>query len=199
MKKLISILFSMVIVFSALFAGCSQNEVEAGADTTVTETASRSTTAVTASVTETKASTTEPETSASTSATTAKQTTAKAATKAAAKTTAAKAPAKTTTRASVKTTAKATTRATTKAPTTTTTTSAHCTNNNNHSVACGNMGRWFNSKSDVRPYADSVMMDWGNKKDRGEITRDEYIKNCPQGYECWSCGYCGKWTGNLTY
>lgn len=75
----------------------------------------------------------------------------------------------------------------------------HCTNNNNHGPSCGNMGRWFNSKADVRLYVNSVMKEWSDKKDRGEITREEYIKNCPQGYECWSCGYCGKWTGNFTY
>lgn len=30
-----------------------------------------------------------------------------------------------------------------------------------------------------------------------KIADDEYFANCPQGYECWSCGYCGKWTGNF--
>ena len=34
-------------------------------------------------------------------------------------------------------------------------------------------------------------------EDIGEISDDEYFANCPQGYECWSCGYCGKWTGNF--
>ena len=32
-----------------------------------------------------------------------------------------------------------------------------------------------------------------------EITYDEYYKNVPSGYECWSCSYCGKWTGNLKH
>ena len=26
-----------------------------------------------------------------------------------------------------------------------------------------------------------------------EISNEEYYKNCPYGYECWSCSYCGKW------
>ena len=28
---------------------------------------------------------------------------------------------------------------------------------------------------------------------------DEYYKNCPTGYEIWSCMYCSKWTINLYY
>ena len=74
---------------------------------------------------------------------------------------------------------------------------SQCSNNNNHSMKCGNMGRWFDSKSDVKAYVDSVMKSWADKWESGEISDDEYFSNCPQGYECWSCGYCGKWTGNF--
>ncbi len=74
---------------------------------------------------------------------------------------------------------------------------SRCSNNNNHSMKCGNMGRWFDSKSDVKAYVDSVMKSWADKWESGEISDDEYFSNCPQGYECWSCGYCGKWTGNF--
>lgn len=74
---------------------------------------------------------------------------------------------------------------------------SRCSNNNNHSMKCGNMGRWFDSKSDVNAYVDSVMKSWADKWESGEISDDEYFSNCPQGYECWSCGYCGKWTGNF--
>lgn len=74
---------------------------------------------------------------------------------------------------------------------------SQCSNNNNHSMKCGNMGRWFDSKSDVKAYVDSVMKSWTDKWESGEISDDEYFANCPQGYECWSCGYCGKWTGNF--
>lgn len=74
---------------------------------------------------------------------------------------------------------------------------SQCSNNNNHSMKCGNMGRWFDSKSDVKAYVDSVMKSWADKWESGEISDDEYFANCPQGYECWSCGYCGKWTGNF--
>ena len=51
--------------------------------------------------------------------------------------------------------------------------------------------------SDVKAYVDSVMKSWADKWESGEISDDEYFANCPQGYECWSCGYCGKWTGNF--
>lgn len=93
----------------------------------------------------------------------------------------------------VTTTSKITT--TSKQPTTQK--ASQCSNNNNHLMKCGNMGRWFDSKSDVKAYVDSVMKSWAYKWESGEISDDEYFSNCPQGYECWSCGYCGKWTGNF--
>ena len=93
----------------------------------------------------------------------------------------------------VTTTSKITT--TSKQPTTKK--ASQCSNNNNHSMKCGNMGRWFDSKSDVKAYVDSVMKSWADKWESGEISDNEYFANCPQGYECWSCGYCGKWTGNF--
>lgn len=93
----------------------------------------------------------------------------------------------------VTTTSKITT--TSKQPTTKK--ASQCSNNNNHSMKCGNMGKWFDSKSDVKAYVDSVMKSWADKWESGEISDDEYFANCPQGYECWSCGYCGKWTGNF--
>ena len=61
---------------------------------------------------------------------------------------------------------------------------SRCSNNNNHSMKCGNMGRWFDSKSDVKAYVDSVMKSWADKWESGEISDDEYFSNCPQGYEC---------------
>ena len=80
-----------------------------------------------------------------------------------------------------------------------TTTQAHCTNNNNHSIKCGNMGRWFNSRSELVAYYNSEVSKWNKKIDNEEITYDEYYKNVPSGYESWSCSYCGKWTGNLKH
>ena len=86
---------------------------------------------------------------------------------------------------------------TNKAPTTTQ--AKHCTNNNNHSVSCGNMGRWFNSKNEVDNYWVSICDDLGNKYENGQITWEEYAKKCPYGYETYPCNYCGKWTGNFRY
>ena len=90
-----------------------------------------------------------------------------------------------------------TTKPTTTSKQPTTQKASQCSNNNNHSMKCGNMGRWFDSKSDVKAYVDSVMKSWADKGESGELSDDEYFANCPQGYECWSCGYCGKWTGNF--
>ena len=92
-----------------------------------------------------------------------------------------------------------TTKSSTPISTATTTTQAHCTNNNNHSIKCGNMGRWFNSRSELVAYYNSEVSKWNKKIDNEEITYDEYYKNVPSGYECWSCSYCGKWTGNLKH
>ena len=75
----------------------------------------------------------------------------------------------------------------------------HCTNNNNHSVSCGNMGKWFNTKDEIEEYRNNISNKYCQQYENGEITWDEYMKKSPYGYECWSCGYCGKWTGNLFY
>ena len=76
---------------------------------------------------------------------------------------------------------------------------SHCTNNNNHSIKCGNMGKWFNSKDEVDAYWDKVDISYFEQYQNGIITFEEYHKKSPYGYECWSCSYCGKWTGNFKY
>ncbi|MBQ6380241.1 MAG: hypothetical protein IJJ41_01385 [Clostridia bacterium] len=90
---------------------------------------------------------------------------------------------------------------TTKAPTTKpqTTKPKTCTNNYNHSLSCGNMGRWFSSRSEVRAYVNAEMNKWNSLFESGTIGENEYFRNCPSGYECWSCSNCGRWTGNFTY
>ena len=75
----------------------------------------------------------------------------------------------------------------------------HCTNNNNHSVSCGNMGKWFNSRDEVEKYWEDVDNSHYKQWQEGKITVEEYYKISPYGYECWSCSYCGKWTGNFKY
>ena len=75
----------------------------------------------------------------------------------------------------------------------------HCTNNNNHSMSCGNMGKWFNSRDEVDDYWVQIDNDYYKQLLNGTITFEEYNKKSPYGYECWSCSYCGKWTGNFKY
>ena len=75
----------------------------------------------------------------------------------------------------------------------------HCTNNNDHSISCGNMGKWFNNKDEVRAYWDEVDIGYFQQYQNGTITFKEYGEKSPCGYECWSCSYCGKWTGNFKY
>ncbi len=79
-----------------------------------------------------------------------------------------------------------------------TTTTSSCANGN-HSMPTGNSGKWFNSRSEAISYNDTVCEKWNNKIDNNEISYNEYIKNCPSGYECWSCSRCGKWTINFKY
>lgn len=74
-----------------------------------------------------------------------------------------------------------------------------CTNNNNHSTSCGNVGKWFSTKNECNTYFYKSCEKWNSRLDNNEISYEEYTKNCPQGYECWSCAYCGRWTENLTY
>ena len=75
----------------------------------------------------------------------------------------------------------------------------HCTNNNNHSIKCGNIGRWFNSRSDIETYWKNQCNALAEKWDKGKISDSEYYSKSPYGYECWSCSYCNKWTGNYKY
>ena len=80
-----------------------------------------------------------------------------------------------------------------------TTTQKYCTNNNNHSMSCGNMEKWFNNKNEIEQYLKEIDNNYSRKYENGEITYKEYVTKVPYGYECWSCGYCGKWTGNFFY
>ena len=75
----------------------------------------------------------------------------------------------------------------------------HCTNNCNHSIKCGNMERWFNSRDEVDNYWVQVDNNYAKQYLDGTITFKEYGEKSPCGYECWSCSYCGKWTGNFKY
>ena len=75
----------------------------------------------------------------------------------------------------------------------------HCTNNNNHGMSCVNIGKLFNNKREIEQYLKEIDNNYAQKYENGEITYQEYVTKVPYGYECWSCGYCGKWTGNFKY
>ncbi len=71
--------------------------------------------------------------------------------------------------------------------------------NGNHSMSCGDIGKWFKTTNELEEYVDNIISQWRKKVQTGEITLEEYNKKAPTGYECWSCSYCGKWTGNFKY
>lgn len=77
--------------------------------------------------------------------------------------------------------------------------SGNSSNSNQHNIGVGNIGKWFNSRSELVAYYNNVVNEWNRKVDNGEITNAEYYAKCPAGYECWSCSHCGKWTGNYKY
>lgn len=70
---------------------------------------------------------------------------------------------------------------------------------NSHGVGTGNSGRWFNSETEAINYYKSIIKSWGDKWEKFEIDDETYNKNCPYGYEDWSCPFCGKWTINFYY
>lgn len=67
---------------------------------------------------------------------------------------------------------------------------------NNHGMSAGNTGLWFETKDEAIATYKSEIKKWGDKWTNDEISDDEYYKNCPYGYEVWSCPYCNKWTLN---
>ena len=69
----------------------------------------------------------------------------------------------------------------------------------NHGVGVGNSNKWFNSKQEAINYYDGIQKTWGEKWERFEIDSATYDKNCPYGYEVWTCPFCGKWTINFYY
>ena len=74
-----------------------------------------------------------------------------------------------------------------------------CTTNDNHQCVCGNIGGWYNSKDE---FFDAFMAEghyWWDLYEKGIISWEEECEKDPCGYECWSCGFCGKWTGNMYY
>lgn len=187
MKKINSIMVSVVMLIALV--GCSQETVEVTTttkpSTTVTATTTTTTTTAVVTTTTTQPQTTKAETTSITKQTTTKPITTK--------------PKPTTEKA---TTRKATTTATTQKQTTTkkvTTNTSDCKGKNDHWMPCGNVGKWYNSKEDFKAEYMAESDKWTAKLDNEEIDWDTYIHSVAGGYELWSCPNCGKWTGNYKY
>ena len=69
----------------------------------------------------------------------------------------------------------------------------------NHYIGVGNSNKWFNSKQEAINHYQSIIKTWGDKWEKFEIDDETYQKNCPYGYETWSCPLCEKWTINFYY
>lgn len=78
-------------------------------------------------------------------------------------------------------------------------TPTRCTNNHNHGMDVGNSGQWFSTKNEAIAYYENKIKYWGNLWETDQIDDATYYKNCPKGYETWSCMYCSKWTINFYY
>lgn len=68
-----------------------------------------------------------------------------------------------------------------------------------HGVGVGNSNKWFNSKQEAINFYQGITKTWGDKWEKFEIDDERYQKNCPYGYETWSCPFCEKWTINFYY
>lgn len=69
----------------------------------------------------------------------------------------------------------------------------------NHGVGVGNSNKWFNTQQEAINYFDGIQKTWGDKWEKFEIDSATYDKNCPYGYEVWTCPFCGKWTIDFFY
>ena len=70
---------------------------------------------------------------------------------------------------------------------------------NNHKIESGNTGKWFNNKIEADDYYNTEIEKWGKLWENDEITKEEYLKNCPYRYQIWTCPQCQKWTLNFYY
>lgn len=74
------------------------------------------------------------------------------------------------------------------------------TNTTNNAPKCSHSSNgWYNTKAEAEAIYNAEIKKWGDKWTNYEIDNDTYYKNCPSGYEVFSCPYCNKWTINLFY
>lgn len=72
------------------------------------------------------------------------------------------------------------------------------TNNTNNAPKCTHSNsNWYNSKAEAEAIYNAEIKKWSDKWTNYEIDNETYYKNCPSGYEVFSCPYCNKWTINL--
>lgn len=71
------------------------------------------------------------------------------------------------------------------------------TNTNNAPKCTHSNSNWYNSKAEAEAIYNAEIKKWGDKWTNYEIDNETYYKNCPSGYEVFSCPYCNKWTINL--
>ncbi len=83
---------------------------------------------------------------------------------------------------------------------TTKNTNENINKNTNNAPKCNHSNsKWYNSKAEAEAIYNAELKKWGDKWTNYEIDTDTYNKNCPNGYEVFSCPYCNKWTINLYY
>ena len=58
---------------------------------------------------------------------------------------------------------------------------------------------YYNTKAEAIAEYDRIINKWSDKWLNNEVDDETYYKNCPDGYEIFSCPYCNKWTINLYY
>lgn len=72
-------------------------------------------------------------------------------------------------------------------------------NTNNVPKCMHSNDNWYASKAEAEAIYNAQIKEWGDKWTNYEIDNETYYKNCPSGYEVFSCPYCNKWTINLFY
>lgn len=68
-----------------------------------------------------------------------------------------------------------------------------------HIIESGNTGKWFDTNQQAVAFYEKEIKEWEEKWLKDEIDDDTYYKNCPDGYEYFSCPLCQKWTLTLFY
>lgn len=58
---------------------------------------------------------------------------------------------------------------------------------------------YYNTKAEAIAEYDRIINEWSDKWLNNEVDDETYYKNCPDGYEIFSCPYCNKWTISLYY